>query len=45
MEASELERRLTAIFAADVEGDSRLMHSDEEVTMSVLSARIIRQNT
>jgi adenylate cyclase len=39
MEAPELERRLAAIVAADVEGYSRLMHGDEEATMSTLSAR------
>src|SRR5271156_6070722 len=39
MEAPELERRLAAIVAADVEGYSRLMHGDEEATMSSLSAR------
>lgn len=39
MEAPELERRLVAILAADVEGYSRLMHTDEEATMSSLSAR------
>src|SRR6266436_991555 len=39
MEAPELERRLVAILAADVEGYSRLMHTDEEATMSTLSAR------
>jgi adenylate cyclase len=39
MEAPELERRLAAILAADVEGYSRLMHGDEEVTMATLSAR------
>jgi adenylate cyclase len=39
MEAPELERRLVAILAADVEGYSRLMHADEEVTMATLSAR------
>lgn len=39
MEAPELERRLAAIVAADVEGYSRLMHCDEERTMAVLSAR------
>ena len=39
MEAPELERRLAAILAADVEGYSRLMHRDEEATMSTLSAR------
>ena len=39
MEAPELERRLAAILAADVEGYSRLMHGDEEATMATLSAR------
>jgi adenylate cyclase len=39
MEAPELERRLVAILAADVEGYSRLMHADEEATMATLSAR------
>jgi adenylate cyclase len=39
MEAPELERRLAAIVAADVEGYSRLMHGDEEATMATLSAR------
>jgi class 3 adenylate cyclase len=39
MEAPELERRLAAIVAADVEGYSRLMHRDEETTMALLSAR------
>ena len=39
MEAPELERRLAAILAADVEGYSRLMHGDEEGTMATLSAR------
>jgi adenylate cyclase len=39
MEAPELERRLAAILAADVEEYSRLMHTDEETTMSTLSAR------
>ena len=39
MEAPELERRLVAILAADVEGYSRLMHADEEATMARLSAR------
>jgi class 3 adenylate cyclase len=39
MEAPELERRLVAILAADVEGYSRLMHADEEATMSTLSSR------
>ena len=39
MEAQELERRLVAILAADVEAYSSLMHLDEEATMSMLSAR------
>ncbi|HTW53945.1 MAG TPA: adenylate/guanylate cyclase domain-containing protein [Stellaceae bacterium] len=39
MEAPQLERRLAAIVAADVEGYSRLMHGDEEGTMAALSAR------
>jgi adenylate cyclase len=39
MEAPDLERRLAAIVAADVEGYSTLMHSDEEATMATLSAR------
>jgi adenylate cyclase len=39
MEAPELERRLVAILAADVEGYSRLMHADEEATMATLSVR------
>jgi adenylate cyclase len=39
MEAPELERRLAAIVAADVEGYSRLMHEDEEATLAMLSAR------
>jgi adenylate cyclase len=38
MEAPELERRLAAIVAADVEGYSRLMHEDEEATVAALSA-------
>ena len=38
-EAPDLERRLAAILAADVEGYSRLMHHDEEATMLTLSAR------
>src|SRR5271169_4592462 len=37
MEAPPLERRLAAILAADVEGYSRLMHGDEEATMTMLS--------
>jgi adenylate cyclase len=40
MEAPPLERRLAAIFAADVESYSRLMHGDEEATMATLSARL-----
>ena len=39
MEAPPLERRLAAILAADVEGYSRLMHDDEEATLTTLSAR------
>jgi adenylate cyclase len=39
MEAPELERRLAAILAADVEGYSRLVHGDEEATMATLSER------
>jgi adenylate cyclase len=39
MEAPPVQRRLAAILAADVEGYSRLMHSDEEATMAKLSAR------
>jgi len=39
MEAPPVERRLAAIFAADVEGYSRLMHGDEEATMATLSTR------
>jgi adenylate cyclase len=39
MEAPPLERRLAAILAADVEGYSRLMHGDEELTLAMLSAR------
>jgi adenylate cyclase len=38
VEAPELERRLAAIVAADVEGYSRLMHEDEEGTVAALSA-------
>jgi adenylate cyclase len=45
MEAPELERRLAAILAADVEGYSRLMHADEEATMSTLSARRVVVDT
>ncbi|HJU18003.1 MAG TPA: adenylate/guanylate cyclase domain-containing protein [Stellaceae bacterium] len=39
MEAPPIERRLAAILAADVEGYSRLMHSDEEATIAMLSVR------
>ena len=39
MESPDLERRLVAILAADVEGYSRLMHTDEEATMATLSSR------
>jgi class 3 adenylate cyclase len=35
---SRVERRLSAILAADVAGYSRLMHSDEEATHSKLTA-------
>ncbi|MDI1286377.1 MAG: adenylate/guanylate cyclase domain-containing protein [Reyranella sp.] len=38
MEAPPLERKLIAIFAADVEGYSRLMGIDEEGTLTTLSA-------
>jgi adenylate cyclase len=39
MESSQLERRLAAILAVDVEGYSRLMHGDEEATIATLTAR------
>jgi adenylate cyclase len=39
MEAPPLERRLAAVLAADVEGYSRLMHYDEEATLTTLSVR------
>ncbi|MBZ9653659.1 adenylate/guanylate cyclase domain-containing protein [Phyllobacterium lublinensis] len=39
MEAPPLERKLVAIFAADVEGYSRLMHEDEERTLATLSSQ------
>lgn len=39
MEAPELERRLKAIVAADVEGYSPLMHGDEEGSMAAIAAR------
>src|SRR5258708_32488304 len=35
---SRIERRLSAILAADVAGYSRLMHSDEEATHAKLTA-------
>jgi adenylate cyclase len=38
MEAPPLERKLVAILAADVEGYSRLMETDEEGTLATLSA-------
>jgi class 3 adenylate cyclase len=38
MEAPPLERKLIAIFAADIEGYSRLMSIDEEGTLATLSA-------
>lgn len=38
MEAPPLERKLTAILSADVEGYSRLMHQDEEATLATLSS-------
>jgi adenylate cyclase len=38
MESPPIERRLAAILSADVEGYSRLMHIDEEATMTTLSA-------
>ena len=38
---SRVERRLSAILAADVAGYSRLMHSDEEATHAKLSALLL----
>lgn len=38
MEAPPLERKLAAILAADFEGYSRLMHADEESTLTTLTA-------
>ncbi len=38
MEAPPLERKLVAILAADVEGYSRMMETDEEGTLATLSA-------
>jgi len=35
----EVKRRLAAIFAADVEGYSRLMGADEVATLDALTAR------
>jgi adenylate cyclase len=37
-EEHQVERRLAAIFAADVEGYSRLMGADERATLSTLTA-------
>ncbi|MDM9627694.1 adenylate/guanylate cyclase domain-containing protein [Rhizobium sp. S152] len=37
MEAPPLRRKLAAILAADIEGYSRLMHSDEERTLAMLT--------
>jgi class 3 adenylate cyclase len=36
---ADVERRLVAIFAADVEGYSRLMGKDEVATLDALTAR------
>ena len=36
-----VDRRLSAILAADVAGYSRLMHSDEEATHSKLTALLL----
>jgi class 3 adenylate cyclase len=38
MEAPQLERKLVAVLAADVEGYSRAMHRDEEATLRTLSS-------
>jgi len=38
LEAHSVERKLAAIFAADVEGYSRLMGQDEVGTLSTLTA-------
>jgi adenylate cyclase len=38
LEAHRIERKLSAIFAADVEGYSRLMGRDEVVTLRTLTA-------
>ena len=35
MPADRIQRKLTTILAADVEGYSRLMRADEEATLSV----------
>ncbi len=37
MEPTGVKRKLTVIFAADVEGYSRLMRADEEATVKTLS--------
>ena len=37
MSATELTRRLSAIFSADVEGYSRLMRDDEEATVKTIT--------
>jgi len=38
MEAPPLERKLAAILVADIEGYSRLMHDNEELTLATLTA-------
>ena len=38
-EMADVERRLVAIFAADLEGYSRLMGKDEVATLDALTAR------
>jgi adenylate cyclase len=38
MSAEEFKRRLTAILSADVEGYSRLMRDDEDVTIRTITA-------
>src|SRR6202790_1459697 len=38
---SRVERRLSAILAADVAGYSRLMHNDEEATQAKLKALLV----
>jgi class 3 adenylate cyclase len=37
MDSPPLERKLAAILAADVEGYSRLMHDDEDATLTTLA--------